>query len=30
MLNILSKIADRYAVEPDATPELTFAHYVSA
>lgn len=29
MLNTLSEIADRYASEPDATPELTFAHFVS-
>lgn len=25
MLNILTKIADRYTVEPDLAPEVTFA-----
>lgn len=29
MINILSKIADSYTDEPDAKPELTFAHFVS-
>lgn len=29
MLNTLTNMADRYATEPDATPELTFAHFVS-
>ncbi len=29
MLNILTRIADRYTDEVDATPELTMAHFVA-
>lgn len=29
MLNILTKIADRYTVEPDLAPEVSFARFVA-
>ncbi len=29
MIKILTRIADLYTTEPDMTPELTLAHFVS-